>query len=65
MEKLNLKNLKEVESKEQYHFEIPNSFAAVGINRVWETITESNKISAKVGLGYYELKKNKPRFDEG
>jgi hypothetical protein len=28
MERLNLKKLKEVESKEQYHIEITNRFAA-------------------------------------
>jgi hypothetical protein len=33
-------------------------------NRVLETIGESNKISAKKSLGYYELKKHKPWFDE-
>jgi hypothetical protein len=37
----------------------------VDINIVWETIIENIKISAKASLGYYELKKHKPRFDEG
>jgi hypothetical protein len=37
----------------------------VGINRGWKTIGENIKISAKESLGYYELKKNKPWFDEG
>jgi hypothetical protein len=36
----------------------------VDINRVWETIRENIKISAKESLGYhvgyYELKKRKP-----
>jgi hypothetical protein len=32
----------------------------------WENpIRENIKISAKVSLGYYELKKHKPWFDEG
>jgi hypothetical protein len=35
------------------------------INRAWETIRENIKISAKVSLGYYELKKHKPWFEEG
>jgi hypothetical protein len=30
-----------------------------------ETIRENNKISAKKGQGYYELKKLKPWFVEG
>jgi fructose-1-phosphate kinase PfkB-like protein len=34
------------------------------INRAWETIRENIKISAKESLGYYELKKHGPRFDE-
>jgi hypothetical protein len=37
----------------------------VDINRVWETIKENIKISAKESLGYRELKKHEPRFDEG
>jgi hypothetical protein len=35
------------------------------INSSWETIRENIKISAKESLGYYELKKDKPWFDEG
>jgi hypothetical protein len=31
----------------------------------WETIRENIKISAKESLGYCELKKHKPWFDEG
>jgi hypothetical protein len=37
----------------------------VDINRAWETITENIKIAAKEIRGSYELKKHKPRFDEG
>jgi hypothetical protein len=37
----------------------------VEINSVWETIRENIKISAKESLGYCELKKHKPWFDEG
>jgi hypothetical protein len=55
MEKFNLNQLKEVEVKKQYRVEISNRFAAledldteVDINRAWENITETIKISAKV-----------------
>jgi hypothetical protein len=37
----------------------------VDINRAWETFTENINISAKEGVGYYELKKYKPWFEEG
>jgi hypothetical protein len=37
----------------------------VYINRPWETIRETIKISAKDSLGYNELKKHKPWFNEG
>jgi hypothetical protein len=36
----------------------------VEINSAWETIRENIKISAKESLGYFELKKHKPWFDE-
>jgi hypothetical protein len=39
--------------------------AEVEINRAWETIRENIKISAKESLGYFDLKKHKPWFDEG
>jgi hypothetical protein len=39
--------------------------AEVEINSAWETIRESIKISAKESLGYFELKKHKPWFNEG
>jgi hypothetical protein len=72
MERFNLKKLNEVEGKEQYRVEISNRFAAlenldteVDINRAWETIRENIIVSAKESLGYHELKKHKPWFDEG
>jgi hypothetical protein len=37
----------------------------VEINSAWETITEYINISAKESIGYFKLKKHKPRFDEG
>jgi hypothetical protein len=60
------------DGKDKYHFENWNSFtnsedldAEVKINTVWETIRDNIKISAKERLGYYELRKHKPRVDEG
>jgi hypothetical protein len=44
---------------------LENSDTEVDVNRAWETIRENIKISAKEGLGYYELKKHKPWLDEG
>jgi hypothetical protein len=52
MERFNLKKLNEVVGKEKYRVE------------VWEMIRENIKTSAKESLGYYELKKHKPWFDE-
>jgi hypothetical protein len=56
--------------KEQHRVKIPNRLTAlevlgddVDINRTWETIRESIKISAKGSQGYYELKKHKPWSD--
>jgi hypothetical protein len=69
MERFNLVKLNEVEGKEQYCVEISNRFsslenldAEVDINRA---IRDCIKISAKESLGYYEMKKHKPWFDEG
>jgi hypothetical protein len=67
MERFNLKKSNDLEVKEQYHFEIPNGFAALknldtemNINRAWETIRNNIKISAKGSLRCYELKNHKP-----
>jgi hypothetical protein len=38
--------------------------AEVEINTIWETIRENIQISVKEIIGYYELKKHKPWFDE-
>jgi hypothetical protein len=71
MERFNLKTLNEVESKGQYRDEVSNRFAAledldaeVEINSAWDMIRENIKITAKESLGYCELKKHKPWFDE-
>jgi hypothetical protein len=45
--------------------EISNRFTTLEKLDTWETIREYIKISATESLGYYELKKNKPWFDEG
>jgi hypothetical protein len=60
MERFNLKKLNEVKGKEQY----PDLEAEVEINSAWEMIRENIKISAKESLGYCELKKHKPWFDQ-
>jgi hypothetical protein len=69
---LNLKKLSEAEGKDRYRVENSNKFTAlenldteVDVNKAWETIRENINISAKESLGYYELKKNKPWFDQG
>jgi hypothetical protein len=71
MERFNLKKLNDVEGKEQSRVQVSNRFAAledldteVEINSAWETIRENIKISARESLGYFELKKHKPWFDE-
>jgi hypothetical protein len=71
MERFNLKKLHEVGGTEQFCVEVSNKFAAlenldaeVEINSAWETIRENIKISAEKSLGYFELKKHKPCFDE-
>jgi hypothetical protein len=72
MERLSLEKLNKVGGKEQFRVEVSNRFAAmedldaeVESNSAWETIRENIKISAKESLGYFELKKHKPWFDEG
>jgi hypothetical protein len=69
---LNLKKLNVVEGKEQFRVEVSNRFVAWEdlstedeINSAWETIRENIQISAKESLGYFELKKHKPWFEEG
>jgi hypothetical protein len=71
MDRFNLIKLNEVEDIEQDRVEISNMFATLenldtemDVNKSWLTIRKIIKISAKKGLGYYELKKHKPWFDE-
>jgi hypothetical protein len=72
MDRYNLKKLNEVQGKEQYHVEISNRitslenlYADADSNTAWETIRENIKVSVKEGIGYYEMKKHKPWFDQG
>jgi hypothetical protein len=57
-EGFNLKKLSELEVRKQYQIKISNTFVALenlnvseDINRTWENIKESIKISAKDSLG--------------
>jgi len=70
-ERFNLRKLNELEVRKQYHIEITNGFAALenlsddeDINKAWENIKETTKISAKDSLGLHELKQHKPWLDE-
>jgi hypothetical protein len=72
MKWFNLKKLNKVEAKKKYCVTVSNRFAAledldaeVEINSVWETLRKNTKISVKESLGYCELIKQKPWFDEG
>jgi hypothetical protein len=71
MERFYLKKLNEAEGKVQCRVEFSNRFPAledldaeVEINSAWETIRENIKNSAKESLGYYDMEKHKPWFDE-
>jgi hypothetical protein len=71
MERFSHKKINEAVGKEQFRVEVSNRFAAledldteVEINSAWETIRENIKISVTESLGYFELKKHKPWFDE-
>jgi uncharacterized FlaG/YvyC family protein len=71
VERFNLKQLNEGEVKEQYQVTIKNEFAALenlddngDINKVWETIRENIRISAKESIGLCESKSYKPWFNE-
>jgi len=66
-ERANLRKLNELEVTKQYQTEITNRFVALenlsdgeDINRAWENIKETIKISAKDSLGLHELKQYKP-----
>ena len=70
-QRFNLRTLNVPEVKEQYLIEITNRFAALenfnedeDVNRTWENIKVNIHTSAKESLSLYELKQNKPWFDE-
>jgi lipoate-protein ligase A len=70
LERFDLKKLDDVEIKEKYQVKISNRFAALenldesfNINKVWESIRENIKTSAKNNVGYNRLKHNKTWFD--
>jgi flagellin-specific chaperone FliS len=67
VEKFNLRKLSEVEVRELYQIKISNRFAGLDnlsdsedINRAWENIKQSNKITAKGNPGLHEQKQHKP-----
>jgi hypothetical protein len=64
MERFNLKKLNDAEGKEQFRVEVSNRFAALEDLDTEMEIRENIKMSAKVSLGYFEMKKHKPCFDE-
>jgi hypothetical protein len=71
VERFNLKKLNEVKGKEKYLIEVSNRFAAsedldteVKINSAWKTIKGNIEVSGKDNVGYFELKKHKPWFNE-
>jgi len=71
VERFNLRKLNELEVRKQYQNEISYRCAALenlndsrDINRVWEDIKGNIKTSDKDSLGLYELKQQKPWFDE-
>jgi len=66
-----LRKLNEPEVREQYQIEITNRFTALEnlnddeeVTWTWENFKENIQISAKGRLSLYELKQNKPWFDE-
>ena len=71
MKRFNLRKLHELDVTKQYHVKISNRFPALEnlndsecTNRAWEYMKENIKTSAIDSLGLYELKHNKPWFDE-
>jgi hypothetical protein len=71
VERFNLKKLSEIDVTKQYQINISNKSAALEnvndsgeIYRVWESIKQNIKISAKESLGLSDRKQQKPCFDE-
>jgi hypothetical protein len=71
VEKFKLRQIRELEVREQYQFEISNRLGALenlsdseDINRALKNIKQNIKILAQSSLGLYELKQHKPWFTE-
>jgi hypothetical protein len=71
VERFNSRKLSELEVRKQYQIEVSHRCAALenlndseDINRVWEDIKENIKTSDKDSLDLYELKQQKPWFDD-
>jgi hypothetical protein len=71
VERFSLRNLSELWIRKQYQIKISNRFAAwenlnysVDVSKVWESIIENIETSVKESLALYELKQQKPWFDE-
>jgi hypothetical protein len=71
MQRVDLRELNDVEVKEQYQVKITNRFPAlenfddnVDMNSAWENIRENIKTSVKESLGHYELQQHKPWSDD-
>jgi hypothetical protein len=66
LERFNLKKVNAVEGKEHYRVNISNKFAALEIidASAWKTNRDNINISAKVCIGYNELKVYKTWSDE-
>ncbi|KAJ4451780.1 hypothetical protein ANN_03252 [Periplaneta americana] len=72
--RFNIPKLKDKETKQHYQVDISNRFAVLAssdeveeeldVNSVWENIRDNIKIAAEQSIGYYEIKKKKPWFDE-
>jgi len=71
VERFKLRKLSELEVRKQYQIKITNRFAALenlndseDIKRTSKNIKENIKTAPKETLGLYELKQDKPWFDE-
>ena len=71
MERSNLSKLSELEVRKRHQIEISNRFAALenlfhseDIHRAWENIKDNIKTSGEWNLGLYEMKQQKPWFNE-
>ena len=71
---IDVRKLKDEEIKLQYQVQISSRFDAlrtsnedaseVDINDTWENIRDNIKVAAGKSIGYYQVKKKKPWFDD-